>query len=38
MKCHAGACHGDATNRGCWGWLCEPCWLWAVELMQRLNS
>lgn len=37
MSCHAGGeQHGRATERGCFGVLCEPCWMWCQRFIARL--
>lgn len=33
MKCHSGAGHGPASERGAYGALCDACW---VELLAWL--
>ena len=34
--CHAGAGHGPARNFAHWGQLCEPCWTWCLQFVERL--
>jgi hypothetical protein len=38
IGCHAGAGHGEPTDRGPWGWLCAPCWAWVERLRARLRG
>ncbi len=35
-KCHAGAGHGPADDRGTFGWLCDVCWTRVERIMDRL--
>ena len=37
-RCHAGANHATPIDHGCWGWLCDECWLWCVQQMERLRG
>lgn len=38
MRCHAGACHSEPSDHGCWGWLCAECWAWCLRLLARLRG
>jgi hypothetical protein len=35
-RCHAGAGHGDPSDRGVYGWLCADCWASVSRILDRL--
>lgn len=37
LRCHAGADHGNARDRGAAGILCGPCWAAVVTLLRRFT-
>jgi hypothetical protein len=35
MKCHAGAGHPPAADRGAFGWLCDDCHERVIRLLKK---
>jgi hypothetical protein len=36
VTCHAGSQHPEPADRGVFGWLCDPCWVRVITIVERV--